>query len=154
MVAVGPNGAPTIPVDQFFTTAFATTMRDDELLTEIRISHLDASWSCGFAECTRRSSGTALAMTVVAIRLRGGVILEARLGLGGIASIPMPAPEVARVLVGASPCEGLWAEAAHLAAASFSPGSNIDGSADYRRDLVGVMLRRALRQAAESERAS
>jgi carbon-monoxide dehydrogenase medium subunit len=154
IIAVGPSGERTIPVDQFFTTAFATALRDDELLTEIRISHLDSSWSCGFAECTRRSSGSALAMAMVAMRLGRGVVQEARLGLGGTASIPMPAPEVARVLVGASPCEGLWAEAAHLAAASFSPGSDIDSSADYRRDLVGVMLRRALRQAAESERAS
>jgi carbon-monoxide dehydrogenase medium subunit len=154
IIAAGPSGERTIPVDQFFTTAFATALGDDELLTEIRIPHLDASWSCGFAEYTRRSSGSALAMAAVAIRLGGGVILAARIGLGGTDLIPMPAPEVARVLVGASPCEGLWAEAAHLAAASFSSGSDIDGSADHRRDLVAVMLRRALRQAAESERES
>jgi carbon-monoxide dehydrogenase medium subunit len=98
MIVVSPSGQRAIPVDQFFTTAFSTALRDDELLTEIRISHLDASWSCGFAECTRRSSGYSLAMAVVAIRLSGGVIQEARLGLGGISSIPMAAPEVARVL--------------------------------------------------------
>jgi carbon-monoxide dehydrogenase medium subunit len=147
IVTQGPDGMRVIPAEDFFITIFTTALRPDELLTEIRLPHLDASWRCGFAEYSRRAGDFALALAVVALRLHRGVIAEARIGFGGIASTPVASPEAAAILLGQAPSEALWAAAAEAASAAADPPGDIHGSAEYRRSLVGAMLRRALRQA-------
>jgi carbon-monoxide dehydrogenase medium subunit len=147
IVVEGPQGERIIPADQFFITIFTTTLRPDELVTEIRLPRLDPAWRCGFAEYSRRAGDFALALAIVALRLDRGVIAEARIALGGVASTPIPAPGAVRVLLGQTPSEALWTEAAAAATAAVNPPGDIHGSAEYRRDLAGAMLRRALRQA-------
>ena len=147
IVAEGPAGERVIPAAGFFSTIFTTALRPDELLTEIRLPVLDASWRCGFAEFSRRAGDFALALAVVALRLDGGRIVDARIGLGGIASTPVLAPEAVAVLIGQTPSEALWTEAGAVAAAACDPPGDIHGSGEYRRHLVTAMLRRALRQA-------
>ncbi len=147
IVAEGSKGERVIPAAQFFVTIFTTALRPDELLTEIRLPHLDASWRCGFAEYSRRAGDFALAMAVVALRVDRGVIREARVALGGVASTPVAAPEAVAILTGAAPSEQLFAAAAEAAMAATDPAGDIHGSAEYRRDLAGAMLRRALRDA-------
>ena len=86
-------------------------------------------------------------MAVAALRLEGGVIREARIALGSVASTPVAAPEAVAILTGAAPSEALFAAAADAAMQAADPAGDIHGSAEYRRDLAGAMLRRALRDA-------
>lgn len=148
IVAEGPSGQRVIPAADFFTTIFTTALRQDELLTEIRLPLLGAGWGCGFAEYSRRAGDFALAMAVVALRVEQGVIREARIGLGGVASTPIAAPAAVQALLGQRPDEAAFTAAAEAAAANCEPNGDIHGSSEYRRDLLRAMLRRALRQAA------
>ena len=147
IVAASRHGTRTIPASQFFTTIFTTALRPDEVLTEIRLPQLDASWRCGFAEFSRRAGDYALAMAVVALRLDHGIIRQARIALGGVASTPVLAPTAMQTLTDATPDEAVLAEAAAAARAEVNPEGDIHGSAEYRRDLVRVMVARALRDA-------
>jgi len=147
IVAEGKSGTRTIAAADFFQSIFTTALKPDELLTEIRLPWLDASWRCGFAEYSRRVGDFALAMAVVALRLEHGVIRAASIALGGVGATPLPAASAARLLLGASPSDALLAEAGAAAAREVDPQGDIHATATYRRELVGAMTRRALRQA-------
>jgi len=147
IVAESKAGTRTIAAADFFQSIFTTALQPDELLTEIRLPWLDASWRCGFAEYSRRVGDFALAMAVVALRLEDGVIREASIALGGVGATPLAAAGAARLLVGARPSDALLAEAGDTAARDVDPQGDIHATATYRRELVGAMTRRALRQA-------
>jgi carbon-monoxide dehydrogenase medium subunit len=147
IVAESKSGTRTIAAADFFQSIFTTALKPDELLTEIRLPWLDTSWRCGFAEYSRRVGDFALAMAVVALRLEHGVIREASIALGGVGATPLPAANAARLLVGASPSDALLEEAGATAAREVDPQGDIHATATYRRELVGAMTRRALRQA-------
>lgn len=148
IVALGPDGERVIPASEFFITFLTTALQPEELLVEIRLPLLDAGWNCGFAEYSRRAGDFALAMAVVALRVEAGTIRAVRLALGGVASTPLAMPAVAELLIGGVPSDALWSQAANAAMAVVNPDGDIHGSADYRRDLAGAMVKRALRQAA------
>ena len=122
-------------------------MQPDELLVEIRLPWLDASWRCGFAEYSRRVGDFALAMAVVALRLEHGVIREASIALGGVEGTPVKAAGAMRLLIGATPSDALLAEAGATASREVDPTTDLHATATYCRELVGAMTRRALRQA-------
>nr|WP_255569109.1 hypothetical protein [Neoroseomonas alba] len=108
---------------------------------------LGSGWRCGFSEFNRRAGDFALAMAVVALQVEGGVIREARIGLGGVGATPILAAEAAALLVGQSPGEVVWSEAAERAATCFEPTEDINATPEYRRDLVRAVVKRALRKA-------
>jgi carbon-monoxide dehydrogenase medium subunit len=147
IVATGPQGERAIPASGFFTTIFTTALYPNELLTQIRLPHLDSTWRCGFAEFSRRAGDFALAMAVVAVRLEQGVIRQARIALGGVASTPVLAPAAMQILTGAAPTDAVLKQAGEAASAGVRPDGDIHGSAEYRRDLAGTMVYRALKDA-------
>jgi carbon-monoxide dehydrogenase medium subunit len=86
-------------------------------------------------------------MAVVAARLDRGVVREARIALGGIGGRPVQASGAAAMLVDQSPGVAVIRAAAARAAEDCDPQEDIHAPAEYRRDLVGVMVRRALERA-------
>lgn len=143
MVAEGPDGRREVAARDFFKGLFTTALAAEELLVEARLPLLGVGWSCGFAEFSRRAGDYALAMAVVALRFEGGVVAEARIGLGGIGLTALRAPGAeAALLAGDAP-----ERAADAAAAEVDPLEDPQASAPLRRDLVHAMVKRALRQA-------
>jgi carbon-monoxide dehydrogenase medium subunit len=147
IVAESKAGVRTIAARDFFQSIFTTALKPDELLTEIRLPWLSADWRCGFAEYSRRAGDFALAMAVVALRLEQGVIREASIALGGVGATPLPAVGAARLLLGATPSDALLAASGDAASREVDPQGDIHATPTYRRELVGAMTRRALRQA-------
>ena len=92
-----------------------------------------------------------IAAVSVGIRLSldNGKIGEARVCLGAVAPTIIRASEAEEALIGQEPSEDLLAKAADLAQAASSPISDVRGSAEFRRHLVGVMTKRCLEIALE-----
>jgi carbon-monoxide dehydrogenase medium subunit len=84
----------------------------------------------------------------VALDLRDGECRSARVVLGGVADVPLRVPEAERVLEGADASQEAFDEAGRVAAGEIDPPSDVHGSAEYRRDLSAVLIRRALMEAA------
>jgi carbon-monoxide dehydrogenase medium subunit len=147
LVCAGTGGRREVAADDWFRGVFTTALRQGEMLAEVRLPLLGAGWRCGFAEFSRRAGDFALAMAVVALRVEGGLVRQARIALGGIAGMPVLAPEAAAVLVGAAFTESAVTAAASRAAVECDPQDDIHAPAEYRRDLVRAMVRRALMQA-------
>lgn len=147
LVLAGPDGTRQVAAEDWFHGVFTTAIAPGEMLAEVRLPLLGPAWRCGFAEFSRRAGDFALAMAVVALRIEDGAVQQARIALGGIGGRPVLAPEAAAALVGRPPDAAAARDAAQSAAAACDPQEDIHAPAEYRRDLVRAMTRRALEQA-------
>jgi carbon-monoxide dehydrogenase medium subunit len=144
LVLAGPDGRREIAATDWFQGVFTTAIGPGEILVETRLPLLGEDWRCGFAEFSRRAGDFALAMAVVAVRIEAGSVREARIALGGIGGAPVLAPAAAAALIGRSPGGAVARLAATRAAEECDPQDDIHAPAEYRRDLVAAMVRRAL----------
>jgi aerobic carbon-monoxide dehydrogenase medium subunit len=148
--ARGPEGERTIAAADFFRSILTTSLRPDELLTEVRLPMLGPDWRFGFAEFSRRAGDFALSMALALLRLDGERIAEARIGIGGAGDRPLRIAEAEQALAGAAPEREALDEAAAITAARVDPFDDLHASVAYRRDLVRAMTRRALERALAS----
>jgi carbon-monoxide dehydrogenase medium subunit len=146
LLATGPAGDRVIPAADFFQTYFTTALAPNELLREIRYPTLGTSEGWGFHESVRKTGDFAIVAVAALVRMADGVIEQARLGIAGVSDRPVRAADAEQRLAG-EPLEAVLDEAADRAAATVDAASDIHASADFRRDLVRVLTRRALRDA-------
>ncbi|MCY4631144.1 MAG: FAD binding domain-containing protein [bacterium] len=150
MVALRRGGERVITAADFFETVFTTSLEPEELLAAVRLPILGDDWRAGFCEFSRRAGDFAVVAAMTAVRLdrATGAISEARIGVGGVAGVPVRLPDAEATLVGEVPGAELHAAAAEVAAGEVDPAGDLHGSAAYRRDLVRAMVARALAQGA------
>jgi aerobic carbon-monoxide dehydrogenase medium subunit len=135
VVARSRSGERTIGAEALFTGPFATTLRPEELLTEVVLPRQD-SRPFGFAELSRRHGDFALAGAIVLLR-------PARLVLFGLGGAPERAPEAERWLDEDAPA----AEVADLATRGLDPVDDVHADSAYRRRVAAVLVRRAVEEA-------
>ncbi len=134
LVVAGPDGERRIPAAEFFTGVFETALGPQDVLTEIRVPKLGgAGWA--FEKFSRRAQDWAT-VGVAAVRANGG----AKVALISMGGTPLRARAVEEALAsGADP-----RAAAERADEGADPPSDVAASADYRRHLARVLVRRAL----------
>ena len=138
-----------IPAEQFFTGLFETALAPGQLLTEIVVPRTPPGTGWGFVEVARRHGDYALAGVAAVVTLdEGGRCREPRIALFGVGAGPVLARRAAKALSGEVPAAKAIAEAADAAAAKdVDPPGDIHAAAPYRRQLVRVLVRRALERA-------
>jgi carbon-monoxide dehydrogenase medium subunit len=144
MVAQSKRGQRIIAAKDYFAGIMTTALQEDELLTEVRLPILASDTRVGFQEFSRRAGDFALSMAVVTYRVANGKIIDARVGIGGAEPFARRIAEAEAVLNGKSPGPEVFHAAGEAAAAAIEPLEDIHTNADYRRDLVRAMTRRAL----------
>lgn len=150
VVATGPKGQRTIPVDQFFTGLFSTVLDPDEIVTEIRIPLPPARSGGAYIKLERKVGDYATAAAAAQLTLgAGGEIASAGIGLTAAGPVPVKALEAERYLKGRKPDAPTIAEAARLAAGAASPSPDRRGSVEYKREMARVLTVRALAKAVE-----
>jgi len=153
IVAQGPAGSRTIAAEDFFQGFLTTALAPEEILVEVRLPVPARPRSVAFEELNRRHGDFAIVSVLAAVELDGaGAIADARVAVGGAGPVPVRAHEAEQRLAGRPPDDDAVAGAAAAAAAAVSPLSDVHGSADYRREMTAVLVRRALRRAVEAER--
>jgi carbon-monoxide dehydrogenase medium subunit len=136
LVVQGPKGSRELPVDDFFVGFLETQLEPDELLVEIRVPAQGSSgWS--FQKFNRRAQDWAVVGCAI---VRGDVDRVALVNMG---STTIRARAVEQALAAGASLD----DAAHLAAEGTEPSSDINASADYRRHLARVLVRRGLEEA-------
>lgn len=141
------NARRTVSVEDFFVDYYQTALEPGELLTEIRVPPPQRpGWS--HIKFTPRSVED-FATVGVAMTLRGktGSCEDVRLALNSVASTIVRAKRAEDVLRGQRLSDDLLREAGEIAATEVDPMDDNRGSADYKRDLVKVLVRRAAEQA-------
>jgi carbon-monoxide dehydrogenase medium subunit len=134
----------TVAAEEFASDFFETTVQPGEMVTEIQIPVLPPNTGAYFTKYSQMKGDYALASVAVAITLdkKKEVCTKARIGLGGVASAPIRAKKTEDFLKGKKITEALMAEAAEVAKTEINPVSGIEGSADYKRELAGTLLKR------------
>ena len=146
-VVAGPSGTRTVAGSDFFVDLFETAIAEGELLVEVRVPK-HTGWGAHYEKFVRVAHQWPIVAVAVAVRTEGGTIAEARVGLTNMGSTPLRAHSVEEALAGRPVTEDAVREAAALAAEGTNPPSDLNGQADYRRHLAGVLTRRAVLAAA------
>jgi carbon-monoxide dehydrogenase medium subunit len=150
VVARGPGGERRIPVTAFFTGPFATALRPDEILVEIRIPVPPPRSGGAYLKLERKVGDFATAAVAAQVTLRDdGACAEAGIGLTNVGMTPIKATAAEAALVGRRLDDKTVAQAAQLAASASEPMEDLRGPVEYKRDLVRVLTARALRRALE-----
>ena len=144
IIAKSERGERRIAAPDFFEGIMSTSLGEDELLTQARLPLLSDDTSFGFYEFSRRAGDYAMASALVTYRLVDGVIVDARVGIGGAEDRPRRIAEAEAALNGQTPDDAAFRAAADAAAEAVDPLEDIQTSAAYRRDLVRAVTRRAL----------
>jgi carbon-monoxide dehydrogenase medium subunit len=148
MVAKSTRGERSIAAKDFFAGIMATALAEDELLAEVKLPLLAPDAKFGFNEFNRRAGDFALAAALVTYRLQGGFITDVHVGVGGAEPCPRRIGQAEAALNGQTPSDAAFRAAAETAAAVIDPLEDHQTDADYRRDLVRAVVRRALEHSA------
>lgn len=136
-----------IKARDFFEDVLTTSLRRDEILTEVKVPVLPPGSGGAYLKLGRGASDLATVGVAAVITLdRAGRCRDARLGLAGVGPTPIRASRAEDVLKGQTPSDDLVAKAAEEASESSNPSSDIRGSAEYKREMVKVYVKRAVRQ--------
>ena len=150
LVIAGRHGEKTVPVEQFFVEAGVTVLQEDELLTAIEIPDMPLRTVGLYLKHSRRGA-VDFAIAGVAVVLTFGVdnetCSEAKISLIGVGRIPLRISKAEVILRGQKITDGLIEQVAQKASAEARPVSDIHGSADYRRRMVGSLSRQAISRA-------
>jgi carbon-monoxide dehydrogenase medium subunit len=150
VVATGPAGKRTIPIDDFFLGLFTTALEPGEILTEIRIPAPPPRSGGAYVKLERKVGDFAAAAAAAQVTLgAGGEVTRAGIGLTAAGPKPIRAAEAEESLTGKKPTDDAIAEAARLAAAATSPSADRRGSVDYKREMARVLTARALKKAVQ-----
>jgi carbon-monoxide dehydrogenase medium subunit len=144
LIAKSTRGERAIAAKHFFTGIMSTALAEDELLVEARLPLLANDARFGFNEFSRRAGDFAMAASLVTYHLQAGKIADARVGLGGAEPSPRRIPEAETALNGQAPADIAFRAAAEAAANAIDPLEDHQTNAEYRRDLVRAVVRRAL----------
>lgn len=146
-VIAGPSGRRTVPASEFFVDLFTTALGEDEILAEIRFPRY-TGWKHHYEKFNRTAQAWSMVAVAVALKVEGGSIAEARVGLTNMGSTPIRATAVEQALVGQQASEDTARAAAEHATEGTSAPSDADAASDYREHLARVLTGRAVLTAA------
>lgn len=153
VVAAGPNGTRTIPIDDFFLGLFWTALEPDEILTEIRVPAPPPRSGGAYFKLERKVGDFATAASAVQVSLgEDGTVARAGICLTNAGPKPVRAAEAESFLAGKQPSDETIAEAARLAAAAATPTPDRRGSVEFKREVARVLTARALKRALQRAR--
>jgi carbon-monoxide dehydrogenase medium subunit len=139
------RGSRSVAARDFYQGYLSTDIAPDELLVEI-VFHLPppgAGWC--FTEIARRHGDFAIVAVAVLLDFgRDRSVNFARVALGGVGPAPLRVAAVEEILLGGRPGAELYRRAGAAAAEAVEPPTDIHASSGYRRQITGVLVRRAL----------
>jgi CO/xanthine dehydrogenase FAD-binding subunit len=146
----GPSAERSLPVEELFLGPARTVLAPDEIVLEVLVPPPAKHSACVYLKLSPRHSMD-LAIVGVAVMLARDSARQncsvARIALGAVGPTPMRARKAEGTIVGGRLDEASMAEAARQASLECSPMSDVRASESYRRQMVEVMVRRALTSA-------
>ncbi|OPY80950.1 MAG: Carbon monoxide dehydrogenase medium chain [Syntrophorhabdus sp. PtaU1.Bin058] len=147
------KGKREVNIDEFFLGPGKTVIRPDEILTKIIVGELPPFTGSDYIKLGHRK---ALEIAIVAVASRitfdkpQGVIRNARIILSAVAPQAIHAVSAEKILINEKPTEKLIERAATLAMQDCRPITDIRGGAEYRKEIVKVLVKRTLLSAVKA----
>lgn len=146
---VGPGQDRWVPMDEFFVDLYTTALGADELLTQVLVPPMPRGARAAYVKYCLRAMDPAIVGVAAVLVVEDGLCQEARIGINGAATVPIRTSAAEEALKGRPLDQATLNEAAALAQEQARPMSDSHASAEYRRKMVGVFVKRALRAALE-----
>lgn len=139
------SGERVMPADEFYLGYMATAVEPNEILTEIRIPAWNAPKAWAIEEVARRKGDFAMVGVALAMELTDdSTCKEARITLFGVSGKPVRMEKAEQRMAGAALDEATFKDIEQIVADDLDPDSDIHASALYRKEVGGVLTRRAL----------
>ena len=150
-VAVSAEGERVMPLAEFWSGPRESTLKPGELLKEVRLPALPEGGACAFERLTRSAMDIALVNAAAVVALdEGGRIASASCALGAVGPVVLPVAGLEEELKGKPPAPETLERVRALAEAAARPIDDRRASAEYRRDMAGVLAARAVERACEA----
>jgi aerobic carbon-monoxide dehydrogenase medium subunit len=154
VVAAGPTGERTIPIEKLFAGYYETVLARNELITSVIVPAQGAR-RAAYLKCTTRAVHDWPALGVaVAVESDGASVRDARVVVSAATETPTRLAGAEQALRGGTAGDALWRQAGEAAAAEAETISDGQGSAAYKRQLVRVYVARALAAALKPDGAN
>jgi aerobic carbon-monoxide dehydrogenase medium subunit len=140
------GGARSIPMEEFFTDFFETTLGENELLRSVKVPPMPAGSRLAYKKFLPRTEDD-YATVSVAVRLGvdpDGKCKDIRIGLGALAVTPLRGKAVEKALLGQKLTAASIREAAALVRDEVDPLDDVRGSAAYKREMARVWTERTI----------
>src|SRR6266849_829620 len=147
LVVHSGSGERVIPVAGFFQDPYTTTLKANEIVTEIRIPVPSGPAGGAYNKLERKVGDFATVAVAVQVEMNGDKIAKAGIGLTSVGDRNLKARDAEKSLAGKQPTDEAIAEAARLAAAAAEPRADVRGSAEFKKDIVRVFVQRGLKTA-------
>lgn len=146
----GPNKDRIIQAEDFFLGVKKTSLEPGEIVTGIVIPPLAENERAAYIKhAVRKAMDLAIIGVAVKIKVEDGICTDAHIALGAVAATPIRAPKAEEALIGKALTDEVIVKASEEAMDSCHPISDIRASAEYRKDMIRVFTKRAVRQAME-----
>lgn len=147
-VLEGPQGRRSVKADDFFLGTFATALADDEIMVAIRVPAFAPGTGWAYEKLKRKTGDWATAGAAVVLRMSGGSVTHARIGLTNVGPTALRAASAESALIGQPLSDASIEAAAQAAMAICDPAEDLRGDVEYKTAMAGEMLKRAIRGAA------
>jgi carbon-monoxide dehydrogenase medium subunit len=143
----GSLGERVVPSNGFFVGSYATLLKPDEIMTEIRIPVPAPNTGYSYSKLKRKIGDFATAAAAVTLRMKGESVLDVAIALTNAGACVLEARAAEESLRGSVFNDAAIAEAARLAMSICDPSADQRGDAEYKVAMAGEMTQRALRTA-------
>jgi len=150
------GGERILDMEEFSKDYLEVALDPGEMLSEIQLPIPPPHTGVASEKLMVMKGDMGIVGAAVSITLspRDGVCQDARIALSNCASTPLRAKKAEKVLIGKNINEGLLTKAGEVASEEVDPPADVHGSAEYRREMVKVFVRRAAIKALERARAA
>lgn len=155
MVALGARvkaksvkGERVIGIDNFFTDYLTNSLRSNEIVTEISIPLLPPKSGAVYLKESKRHGDFPICSVAVMVSLKGNTVKEIRIALGAAGPTVIRARE-SENLICKRELQSIYKEAAETAAQEASPVEDVEGTAEYKREMIKLLVDKAIKMAAE-----
>ena len=151
VAVMGASGERVIPVEELFAGYFETVLAKNELITELRIPAQGRSRAAYMKVTTGSAEDWPALGVAVSLEADGQAIRSARVVVSAATEKAIRLPAAEKVLSGATADDKTLARAGDAAADEAECITDVRGSAAYKRELLRVYVRRAVRQALSND---
>jgi len=144
----GPKGTRQVKAVDFFHGTYMTALAEDEILTAILVAPFAAGTGYAYQKLKRKTGDWATAGAAVILRMAGGVVSHASIGLTNVAPTALRASAAEAALVGHPLTEATISLAASAVRSICDPAEDLRGDAEYKTAMAAEMTKRAIRAAA------
>lgn len=146
------NSTRIIPARDFFLGTFTTALKKGELLERVRVPSMGPNTTFSFKKLTMGHGSFPLVVVSVLLHFVDDRCVKAAIGLGGVAEKGFRVEDAEKTLTKAGRIRGVdIIEAARISEEAAKPESDLDASAAYKKRMVGVLVKRALTDAAHGK---